>query len=97
MPVGSSAKTTSGRPDEGAGARHPLLLAAGQLARPVAEPVAQADGVDDLVEPRGVRAPPGDGRRQHDVLLRREGRHEVEGLEDEADPVAAQLGEVLAP
>jgi hypothetical protein len=53
LPVGSSAKTTSGRPTR-PGARDPLLLAAGQLARPVPEPVAQADGVDHLVEPRRV-------------------------------------------
>ena len=31
-----------------------LLLATRELGRPVGEPVAQADGVDDLVEPLGV-------------------------------------------
>ena len=31
--------------------RDPLLLAAGELARPVAQPVAQADGVDDRCRP----------------------------------------------
>ena len=75
------------------GAGHPLLLAAGQLARPVPQPVPQLDGVDDLVEPVGVRAAPRDGQRERDVLLGREGRDEVEGLEDEADSVPSQLGQ----
>ena len=33
---------------------------------------------------------PGEGERQQDVLLRVEHRHEVEALEDEAEPVAPQ-------
>src|SRR3712207_7797319 len=36
-------------------------------------------------------------QRQEDVLLRGQGRHQVEGLEDEADPVATQPGEALVP
>ena len=43
LPVGSSAKTTLGPADERPGHGDPLLLAAGQLGRPVVEPVAEAD------------------------------------------------------
>ena len=41
----------SGFAGEGPGDGDALLLAAGQLARPVLQAVAQADGVDDLVDP----------------------------------------------
>ena len=76
--------------DQGPGAGDPLLLAAGQLAGPVPEPVAQADGVDDRVEPVLVGLAPGDGQRQQDVLLRGQRGQQVELLEDEADLVPAQ-------
>ena len=56
MPVGSSANTTSGWVTSAAGDRDALLLAARQLARAVLEPIAEADGVDHLVEPRRRRA-----------------------------------------
>jgi len=77
------------------GTGDPLLLAAGQLARPVVEPVAQTDGVDDPVEPRLVRLATGEVERQRDVLQRGERWYQVEGLEDEPDAVAPQLGEPL--
>jgi len=38
---------------------------------------------------------PGERERQRDVLLGRQGGDEVEGLEDETDPVAPQLREAL--
>ena len=46
---------------EGAGHGDALLLAAGELARPVVQPVAQADDVDEGVDPLpvGPRRPPG--------------------------------------
>src|SRR6476619_730689 len=72
------------------GAGDPLLLAAGQLARPVREPVAQPDRPDHGVEPVHLRPTARDGQRQEDVLLGGQGWNEVEGLEDEADPVPAQ-------
>ena len=68
-----------------------LLLAAGQLGRAVVQAVADADRVDQPVEPLAVGLAPGDRERQQDVLLGVEHRQQVEGLEDEADPVAAQL------
>ena len=40
---------------ERAGDGDALLLAAGQLARAVAQPIGEADGADDLVEPLRVR------------------------------------------
>ena len=43
LPVGSSAKTSSGPGDQRPGDGDPLLLAAGELRRPVIEPVRQAE------------------------------------------------------
>ena len=80
---------------EGPGDGDALLLAAGELARAVVEAVGEADGVDDRVEPRLVGLAAGEVQRQRDVLRGGERRHQVEGLEDEADAVAAQLGELL--
>jgi hypothetical protein len=78
-------------------ARHgdALLLAAGELARAVGQAVGEADAVDQLVEPLLVDLAAGERERQQDVLLGGEDRHEVEGLEDEAEPIAAQPGERL--
>jgi hypothetical protein len=56
----------------------------------VVQAVADADGVDQLVEPGVVDAAAGDRERQQDVLARVEDRQQVEGLEDEADPLAPQ-------
>ena len=47
------------------------------------------------VVPLLVRLAAGDRQRQQDVLLRGQRRHQVERLEDEADPVAAQPGQRL--
>src|SRR5262249_34667922 len=71
-----------------AGDGYPLLLAAGQLAGPVLQPVAQADNVDDGIQPLTVGAATSDVERQRDVVRRREYRQQVERLEHEADPVA---------
>src|SRR3954454_8553684 len=85
-----------GRPvHEGARDGDALLLAAGELRRAVRQPVAQAHGVDQLVEPGTFGLAPGQRERQRDVLLGAQHRHEVEGLEDEAEPVAPQPREAL--
>ena len=63
----------------------PLLLAARQLGRAVAQPVAEPNGVDDLVEPLAVGLGARKGQGQGDVLAGGEGRHQVERLEHEAD------------
>ena len=81
--------------DQRAGDGDALLLAAGQLRRPVRQPVAEADGGDQRVVPLLVGLAAGERERQHDVLLGRQHRHEVEGLEDEAEPVAPQAREAL--
>ena len=91
--MGSSAKSTAGREDERPRHGDALLLAAGELGRLVPEPVAEADGGDELVDPGLVALAPGDGQRQDDVLGRGQRRQQVERLEDEADLVAAQLRE----
>ena len=77
-----------------AGDRDPLLLAAGELGRAVVEPVAEADRVDQLVEALRIGVAAGELERQQDVLPRVEDRQQVEELEDEADLVAAQLGQL---
>ena len=71
-----------------------LLLAAGELGRAVREPVAEADGVDHVIEPLPVGSTARQRHRQHDVLVRRQRRHEVERLEHEPDVVAPQQREL---
>ncbi len=78
------------------GARDALLLAAGQLGRPVRRAgragrrCRRPSSSQRLV---GLAA--GEVHRERDVLQRGQRRHQVERLEDEADPVAAQLVSVL--
>ena len=95
LPVGSSAKTIRGR----------LTSARATATRCCWPPEsslglwssrsARLDRVDDAAVPLGVGLAAGDRQRQQDVLLRGQRRHQVVGLEDEADLVAAQLGERL--
>jgi hypothetical protein len=70
--------------------RNALLLAAGQLGRPVRQPVAESQRAHDGVEPRLVGRAATEPLRQDDVLGRRQRRQQVERLEHEPDPVAAQ-------
>ena len=73
-----------------AGQRHPLLLAAGQLRRIVVLPLAQADG-GELVRGALMRVvDAGKLQRHGDVLQRRHGGNEVEGLEHDTDIAAAE-------
>ncbi len=92
--MGSSAKITAGRPINRASDGYPLLLAAGKLGRPVAEPVGDPHRHNELVEPIAVDALVGEGERQEDVLFCVEDRQEVERLENKADLVPAQPREV---
>src|SRR6478735_6726686 len=80
---------------ERSGDRNALLLTAGELVGLVLEAIGEADGGDHRVVPLGVGLAAGDRHREGDVLLRGQRRHQVEGLEDEADLVAAQPGEGL--
>jgi hypothetical protein len=74
--------------------RDALLLAAGQLGRAVGAAVRERDRLEQPLDAPVAVAAAGERERQPDVLLRRQDRHEVEGLEDEADLVAAQAREV---
>jgi hypothetical protein len=82
---------------ECAGDRDPLLLTAGELVRPVPQPVGEAQGVDQAVDPvlllRG-RPATVELERQQQVPPDVEGRHEVEGLEHEPDPAAPEHREL---
>ena len=95
LPVGSSASTSERISDQGPGDRHPLPLAAGQRRRQ--EP---RHGRRGRPCPEGRRPAAGGARRaacqqrgQLDVLGGGELVHQVEGLEHEADQVAAQPGQ----
>ena len=57
--------------------------------------VLQTDGLDDLIEPRLSGGRAGEIHGERDVLHGRERRHEVERLEDEADPISPQQGQSL--
>ena len=58
LPVGSSASSSGGLADHGAGDGDPLPLAAGELVRPVVEAVAEADPLQRAAAAR-VGARPG--------------------------------------
>ena len=85
--------------DQGAGDRHPLLLAAGHLGRQVAQPVAEPDRLQRGRGPGPALAPAHSQRNQGDldVLLRAEGRDEVEGLEDEPHRRGPDFGDLALP
>ena len=55
--------------------------------------VRDAQGGDDEVEPFLFGGGPGQAHRQEDVGAGVQGGHQVEGLENEADAVTAQLGQ----
>jgi hypothetical protein len=61
--------------------------------RPVLQARPQTQGVDEVVDASALqrRAAPVEIEGQRDVAERVEGRHEVERLEDEADPTTAQI------
>src|SRR6266849_2858176 len=77
---------------EGACHRHALLLAPGELPRPVREPLAEPDPLEQVGRPRARRGLwlAGDQARQHDVLQRGEVAQQVVELEDEADLAVAE-------
>src|SRR5579885_564869 len=67
-----------------------LLLAAGKLVGPVAEPVRQAHQFKQFLRPRRWRAGVlADIQRHLDIFLRRQRGNQVERLEDHADFVVA--------
>jgi hypothetical protein len=74
--------------------RYPLLLAAGKLGGAVGAAILEADGTNQLLEPGPVGLVAGDRERQDQVLLRGQHGQEVEELEDEAELVATQFGQI---
>ena len=97
-PVGSSAKMTSGSPTSARAIATrccwPPDSCGGTVAGAVREPDARR--APPRTAARGS-APPGEPRRQRDVLLGGERAEQVEGLEHEADALAPEPGErVLA-
>ena len=96
--VGSSARITDGEP---ASARaiatrcfSPPLSLLGHGVRAMRKPDLPQRLGGERRAPRDSRAA-AQIERQHDVLRRRQRRHQVVGLEDEADVLAAQVGEAL--
>ena len=75
----------------------PLLLTAGELRRIVVPPAREADFLQQRARPRRRARHPGDLHRHQDVLERRQRREQVEELEDEPDPLAAQRRERVLP
>ncbi len=69
---------------EGAGERHPLLLAARELRRIVEKPGAEADGPELRLGPREGVGLPRELQRHGDVFERRHGRNKLERLEHHA-------------
>ncbi|MCY1347549.1 hypothetical protein D9M69_336600 [compost metagenome] len=80
---------------KGAGDGHPLLFAAGQLARRMAEARAEADPLQQAGGTLAGIAAALQFERQHDVLQRIEVVEQLEGLEHEADVLGAHLGALV--
>src|SRR6185369_13174786 len=79
--------------------RHPLLLAAGEVAGEEAQTVAEAHRFERALRfpPRRPAAQPLDVEGVFHVLQRGERREEVELLEDEADRLLADRRQILGP
>ena len=77
------------------GARHgdALLLAAGELGRIVAEPMVESHRLERRAGAFERVRPSRQFQRHGDVLQRRHGGDEMEGLEHDADAAAAEKGQ----
>ena len=101
LPVGSSASSRAGLVDQRAGDGHALLLAAGELVRDGGPRGRARPTVSERLQgPLALLVAPADGarveHRQLDVLQRRGARQQVEPLEDEADLLVADVGQLVA-
>ena len=79
--------------------RDALLLTARQLARMVIEPIAEPDAPQRVGGQRLRVLPPARAvvqQRQLDVVERRGAREQVEALEDEAELLVSEVGELIA-
>ena len=85
-----------GRVGQGAGDGDALLLAAGEFVGAVPSASGESDRFEQFVGAASALADAGSGdaQREFDVLVGREQRQQSEGLEDEADAVASELGEL---
>src|SRR5437667_5174010 len=70
-----------------------LLLAARKLPRIVGEPVAEADTLEMLAGEAERIGGALEFERHGDIFERRHGGNQMEGLEDDADRIAAEAGE----
>jgi acyl-CoA thioesterase-1 len=77
---------------EGAGDRHPLLFAAGELRREVVETVAEPDALEDVARAFHYMVLAPQLERHLHVLDRGECRDQLKALEDETDLFAAHAG-----
>ncbi len=84
--------------DQGARQGDALLLAPGELARAVLEPVAESDLLEELLRLllQGRAAHASDEAGHHDVLEGGELGEQVMELEDEADALVAECRELTA-
>ena len=73
--------------------RHALLLAAGELRRIMMQAIAEPDRLQLLGCALVGIGIAGELERHGDVLQRRHGRDQMEGLEDDADLAAAEAGQ----
>ena len=78
---------------ERTGQRDALLLAAGKFGRIVVQARAKPDRGKLALGALPARRAPGKFERHGDVLQRRHGRDQMEGLEDDADVAAAKARE----
>ena len=79
----------------GTGQRHALLFAAGELRGVVIDAAFEADGLQFFLgASKGIRLA-GEFQRGRHVFERRHGRDQVEGLEDHAEMIAAEAGELI--
>ena len=97
LPVGSSAKTTVGLETSARAMATRCCWPPESSAGRCVLPVGEADALDDGVRPVLVDLAAGELEREDDVLLGREHGEEVEELEDEADVLAPELGQLGVP
>ena len=101
LPVGSSARRTSGSLIKRAGDGHALLLAAGKLARMMICAAGKADGGETLLGALAQLARSlGDARRRaaaapHSPSAEVRGE-QIEALENEAELAVANVGQLIA-
>ena len=81
--------------DDGAGQRHALLLAARKLAGIMRQAMAETDMLQLFFRPRKSIGPSGKFKRDGDILQRRHGGHEMEGLKDDADMLPTKAGKTI--